>query len=246
MPETISVIASSYNQLAPLKLFLRSLYAQVVLPLEILVADDGSTDGTLEWLETQKEQFPTSLSWVTRNHNGYRLASLQNLGAKQATGNRLLFTNADVVHCPTSVKSHAGLSSNQIGAGVIKSISAQGTALVMMELLADFRQFLEVANRFPAKRSNAVFIKQDPNLNPLPVWGGNFSIPKEVFVKAGGFDEAYLGWGGEDTDLVVRCRSRFGYLAAWAVESVGYHLDHPQQDYHRKQLGTARYLQTRR
>jgi glycosyltransferase involved in cell wall biosynthesis len=241
-PQTVSVVVSSYNQLGPLKLALESFRFQVTPPLEVIVADDGSTDGTLEWLEAQEGGFPFRLIPVTRAHDGYRLASLQNLGARQATGTRLQFTNADVVHCPASVSGHAKLPGDMVGAGIIKSISARGTAMVTLETVRDFRELLKLAGQFPERRTNAGCVVQDPNLDPLPVWGGNFSVPKEAFDKVGGFDEGYVGWGGEDGDLVKRCQKQAGCKIVWVTNSVVYHLSHPVQNYHREQLGTIRYM----
>jgi glycosyltransferase involved in cell wall biosynthesis len=242
----VSVIISAYNQLGPLGFALESFRFQGVLPLEVIVADDGSADGTLEWLEIQKANFPFRLGFVTRNHEGYRLASLQNLGAKMAIGERLLFTNADVVHCPASVEGHANLPSEVIGAGVIRSISIQGTALVNLEVIRDFWKFLKVAEMFPDGRTNVRHAGQDPNVEPLPVWGGNFSVPRDTFDKVGGFDDGFLGWGDEDADLALRCQKQAGCRVVWAGDSVVYHLGHPLHDYQREQRGCEHYWQKRK
>lgn len=57
--------------------------------------------------------------------------------------------------------------------------------------------------------------------------GGTVAIRKEAFKEIGGFDESFVGWGGEDIEFYDRCRSlkqqRFGYLPF-------VHLWHPAQD----------------
>jgi len=242
-PQTVSVVVSSYNQLGPLKLALESFRFQTVPPLEVVVADDGSTDGTVEWLEEQKDRYPFCLRFITRAHDGYRLASLQNLGARQATGERLLFTNADVVHCPASVQSHSVFPSNMVGAGIIKSISAAGVAKVAMESIFDFSKLLKLAEEFPESRTNMAYGRYDLNTNPIVVWGGNFSVSRKSFDAVGGFDEAYVGWGGEDADFTRRCQKQASCLIGWADGSIVYHLAHPIQDYHLEQLGARRYQQ---
>ena len=57
------------------------------------------------------------------------------------------------------------------------------------------------------------------------LWSTCFAMRKRDFVKTGGFDEAYDGYGGEDTDFSFQSRARgipFGFVAAKA-----YHQYHP-------------------
>ena len=50
MPKA-SIILSSYNNLSALELSIESLKYQTEKDFEIIIADDGSTDGTVEYLE---------------------------------------------------------------------------------------------------------------------------------------------------------------------------------------------------
>ena len=238
--EPVSVIVSSYNQLSALKMCLESLRYQTTPPLEVIVADDGSTDGTLEWIDGQSE-YPFGFTYVTRRHEGYRLASLQNLGARTAKGKRLLFTNADVVHCPGSIAAHSVLPNNVLGAGVIKSIDEAGTPLVTPEVIADFGKVISLANDYFYDRTNLKWKDQDLNQIVIAVWGGNFSVSVDAFSKIGGFDEEYVGWGGEDANLAARCRDKAGCQISWVKESEVFHLGHPVRTYSRRQLGSLKY-----
>lgn len=59
--------------------------------------------------------------------------------------------------------------------------------------------------------------------------GGGFQIVRrEVFFAAGGYDERFIGWGGEDTAFPLAVESLFG--KGIALEGMTYHLWHPQQD----------------
>ena len=59
-----SVVIPTYNRKPILEKCLKALEVQslsqesVVTDYEIVLVDDGSTDGTLEWLSTSKEEFP--------------------------------------------------------------------------------------------------------------------------------------------------------------------------------------------
>jgi len=239
----VSVILSSYNQAGKLPLALEALRGQGVAPLEVVVADDGSTDGTLEWLDEQEDAaWPFRLRYVTREHSWYRLASANNLAAARAKGSRLLFTNADQVHCPGSVGAHSGLSGNVVGAGMFKGVDASRSGLVDLGMVRRFGEVERLARDHPSRKTNEGYVgKVDPNRNPIGVWGGNFSVPAGVFRDVGGYDAAFdVGWGGEENDLVGRC-VRAGATVSWVARSVIYHLDHPARAYARAQLGSGLY-----
>lgn len=236
----VSIVISSYNQLEPLKLALEAIQRQTEQPIDVVVTDDGSTDGTLEWLDSVKFAFP--LSCITREHGGYRLASLQNLGAKKAKGHRLLFTNADVIHCPTSVQGHSMLTDNIIGAGIVRSIAEEGVAKVNADDVVNFSRLVALSVRHPSSKTNCIGKYDDARPRYVEAWGGNFSLAAAVFHQQGGFDEGFDGgWGGEEAHLVKRCQERANCSVMGVGLSTGYHLCHALKDYHQQQLGTIRY-----
>jgi GT2 family glycosyltransferase len=64
-------------------------------------------------------------------------------------------------------------------------------------------------------------------------WGlattANLSVARDAVKEAGGFDEAFTGWGMEDTDLGYRLQ-RLGVRFAMSEEAVNYHQIHPLAD----------------
>ena len=78
-----SIILSSFNNLDSLKLSIKSLmYAKKVsqYDFEVIIADDGSTDGTVEYLQSE------NIKHCTHNNNGYRLAKTWNEGTRITEG----------------------------------------------------------------------------------------------------------------------------------------------------------------
>ena len=67
---------------------------------EIIIADDGSTDGTIEYLEKE------GIKYFSRPNEGYRLAYIWNRGAELATGDRFIFGNADIISHPKRIEEH--------------------------------------------------------------------------------------------------------------------------------------------
>jgi predicted glycosyltransferase involved in capsule biosynthesis len=65
--------------------------------------------------------------------------------------------------------------------------------------------------------------------------GGAFAIRKRSFCKIGGFDESFIGWGGEDDAFTVKMDKLCRYLTL--KDNVSYHLYHD-----RLFTGTANHI----
>ena len=98
---TVSVVMATYNGAAFIDEQLRSLAAQTVLPSELVVSDDGSTDGTLVHVERFAEVAPFPVL-VLRNTEplGYGENFLR--AARLATGDCIALCDQDDVWLPTS------------------------------------------------------------------------------------------------------------------------------------------------
>lgn len=60
-------------------------------------------------------------------------------------------------------------------------------------------------------------------------WSLSFAVEPRTWRAIGGFDEAYTGYGGEDTDYGQRAR-RAGVELAWVGSARAYHQHHPVED----------------
>ncbi|MBT8347226.1 MAG: glycosyltransferase [Desulfofustis sp.] len=101
----VSVIVPACNEEDKIEAGLRSLVSQDYQQLEIIVVNDRSTDGTAESIDRVREEFPQihrldieklPEGWLGKPH------ALQR-GAKVASGDYLLFTDADVMLEPTTI-----------------------------------------------------------------------------------------------------------------------------------------------
>ena len=85
----ISVVIPTYNRRDLLNRALLSVFAQGLLPTEIIVIDDGSTDGTALMIA---KEFP-SVRYYRQENVG--VSSARNLGIHHAKGDWLAFLDAD-------------------------------------------------------------------------------------------------------------------------------------------------------
>jgi glycosyltransferase involved in cell wall biosynthesis len=85
----ISVVIPSCNRRELLKRALLSVYNQTLLPAEVIVIDDGSTDGTDAMLQ---QEFPQVTYYYQANQG---VSAARNLGIKQSSGDWLAFLDSD-------------------------------------------------------------------------------------------------------------------------------------------------------
>ncbi len=85
----ISVIIPTYNEQNYITRCLNSLLNQTLQPLEIIVVDDGSTDGTKVIVKRYKQ-----VTLISQLHSGP--AKARNLGASIAKGDIFVFVDADM------------------------------------------------------------------------------------------------------------------------------------------------------
>jgi len=96
----VSVIIPTYNRKDQLEKLLYSLNNQTLSPsqFEIIVVDDGSSDGTEEWLMKNMDQFRAKISFYPQVHGGPGAA--RNLGMEKAHGDIFAFIDTDCIAHP--------------------------------------------------------------------------------------------------------------------------------------------------
>ncbi len=85
----VSVIIPTYNRKEVLGSVLASVAAQTYSNIEIIVVDDGSTDGTEKFIKDIRESLP--IKYIKQKKDGYGLARARNQGVVEANGDILVF-----------------------------------------------------------------------------------------------------------------------------------------------------------
>jgi glycosyltransferase involved in cell wall biosynthesis len=190
-PLHASVCIPSRNRVDLLKQALESLDRQSLTPdrYEVVVTDDGSTDGTDAMLRTLRPRF--RLRWARLEGRGSGAA--RNAAARLADGEVLIFLDDDQIASPDLVAVH------------LETHAQRGVVIVQ----GDYR----IANGFDRDGASRVFERvrlraiESPAI-PFHLWGGNFSVRRDTWSQVGGFDETLprsqdLDFGLRVTDLGV-------------------------------------------
>ena len=91
--DLVSIIIPTAGRVVLLKKCLDSIWSHTTTPFEVIVVDNGSTDGTAEMLETQKKARPGLKIIRLPSNLGFQKAI--NMGVDAAKGNHFMFFNDD-------------------------------------------------------------------------------------------------------------------------------------------------------
>ena len=184
-PPRVTVVVPYFQQQVQLDRTLAAVLAQ--RPHEVVVADDGSAVAPVVPRGVRLERQPDL---------GFRAAAARNLGAAGATGDVLVFLDADTVPGPRFLDAlvrRAAACPDVLAVGRRRhaDLSGDGRELPEPDWLtrayADSRDLLDADGRSFRYVISAVL-----------------AVRRELFDDLGGFDERYVGYGGEDWDLAYR------------------------------------------
>ncbi len=187
---SFSIVISTYNQLETLKLSMESLRRQIRNPksFEIIIADDCSSDGTDEFVKRQR--YPIFLKY-SRSDSRQGRAVNRNRGFQKAAGQWIIFLDGDMVPQADFIDAYFNSWDEFPDSVVIGSWAyPSGWKISPWQkyLASRGRLVMSHGAKVPGKYFNS----------------GNFAIMKTTIDKLCGFDTAFEGWGGEDTDFGLR------------------------------------------
>jgi GT2 family glycosyltransferase len=223
----VSVCIANWNCRELLRDCLVSLFAQPRgLGLEIIVVDNGSTDGAPDMVA---REFPEVV--LIRNAANTGFARANNQAAAQARGRYLFFLNNDTVVPPGAVSRLVDYAEHHPEVGMLgpRLRNGEGQAQVSYRLRPTVGMLL---HRTSLLRWTGLFRGSyrryrredfDPNATrPVEVlMGAALLLPRDIFFSCGRWDETFV-FGGEDLDLSFQVGRRFRVLYHPQVEVIHY------------------------
>ena len=241
MTDLISVIVTTWNREEALDAVLRSLAVQTDSDFEVIIADDGSGEGTAKLIADWVPKLGCPLKHVWQEHRGFRAAEIRNRAILASAGVYCIFLDGDCIARPGFIATHRLLSEQSwFVTGNRILMSEHLTATILRDKLDpetwNYRQWARERGRGGINRT--VPLMRLP-LGPLRklrwrAWRGarscNLAVWRSDLNRIDGFDCAYEGWGREDSDLLVRLlhagvRRKDGVFATGVL-----HLWHPTAD----------------
>lgn len=236
-----SIVIPTYNRLPNLKLALAALDAQKNAPeFEVIVSDDGSTDGTEGWILHNGDfrDFRIIYQWCGPNL-GFRTSRTRNLGIAQANYEHIILIDSDVMLNPDALHHHALLRNAHKDLVVVGLYHwANNSPLVPIQVVEDFENVMNLVPDtispgppnpgLDARAEGFHETFDDKNIiteyDGLGFFSGNISWPTKLWWELGGQDEMMPTGMGEDAELGQRMRvHRIPVLQYAPIFGVHYH-----------------------
>ena len=222
----LSVIIVSYNAKTYLENCLHSLYEHTKLrPLEVIVVDNASTDGSVAMLE---RRFPEVKTISSLDNIGFSGAN--NRAMREATGEFYLLLNSDAVVTPGAVDTMLRIIREKPDVGTLGPLlrNEDGSVQISYGRMIDLHT--EAMQRFLTRgntRGNALvrrFIERRSKKEAYPDWvsGACMMLRAEAVKQVGLFDDRFFMYS-EEVDLCERIR-REGYRVFYTPEAEVVHV----------------------
>lgn len=226
----ISIIIPNYNRAGMLSHTLQSTINQSYIDWEVLIIDDGSTDGSFEKIKPliDKEH---RIKWINRNLPPKGASTCRNIGLKYAQGKYIIFLDSDDILAPHCLEQRAQIMDNN------------------PEL--DFAVFpMLIFSKKPGD-TNLLWNRQteEPDLNRFlrldSVWQTTGPIwRRHSLEKIGGFDESLACW--QDIDIHLKALfAGLKYKVFDELQPDSYYRQHSQSSISQGNLNSTSKIQSR-
>ena len=242
----VSAVVVSYNTRDDLLRCLEALRENAGVPLETIVVDNASTDGSVDAV---RARFPGVQVVASETNVGFSRAN--NLGLRAARGPFVLVVNSDCEVRPGAVPALVAILEARPDVAIVgpRTVGTEGTPQVSfgpsLTPIAEWRQGRLVrgvkAGDAEALRQAAALAAQERE--PDWVSASCFLARKTVLDSVGGFDESFFLYE-EDVDLCLRVRAAGGRVLYTPGAEVVHHLGRSMDrapararlEYHRSHL----------
>ncbi|WP_138472645.1 glycosyltransferase family 2 protein [Poseidonocella sp. HB161398] len=198
VPGTIAAILVNYNSGSQLSQALQSLAAQSRPPDEIVVVDNGSTDGSLGLVDWQRH--PAIRLVCLSDNRGFAAAS--NAAARIARAEWLAMLNCDAAAAPDWLEALSAAAARHPDCAIFASAQALMDRPAMIDGAGDVYSVTGLAWRGGHGRPVAGMPREG---RCFAACAAGAFISRRVFQELGGFEESFFCYL-EDVDFAYRAR----------------------------------------
>lgn len=207
-PLRTTLIITTYNWREALDLTLRSVHRQLIMPDEIIVADDGSTADTAELVQQWSQRFTVPLRHIWQEDLGFRLARSRNRAIAASVGEYLIIVDGDMSLHPSFIADHCRAARHGFFIQGVRLLTGPKAARRMLaENVLDLGFFsANVRRRRHTIRNqllSGLFFRRTYT-SQKAIRGSNQAYWKSDLLRVNGFDEQMVGWGREDNEIAAR------------------------------------------
>ncbi|MFZ0335859.1 MAG: glycosyltransferase [Candidatus Acidiferrales bacterium] len=230
--EPTSVILATYNDANILEWSLAAFARQSFPDFELILADDGSSEDYEPILRKWAGRFAREIVQVRHERRDFRKTRIQNRAVSVARTERLIFVDIDCLPQRNFVRNHLMFLEPRV-ALTGRRVHIRREILPLAEVIYQrgldlpggklFLEWLKGRARVIEHGFELPTFYESKNNGIL---GCNFSVTKKDFAAVNGFNEEFLGRGGEDTDIDLRLQRNGVRVRCLRNKLIEYHLIH--------------------
>ena len=210
---SVSVLTIVRDRAAHLANLIAGLDRQSRRPDELVVA----------WMQDTADPLPPAsfpIRSIVVPGDPMPLAAARNRAAAAAAGAILVLLDVDCVPGPSLVERYLATAADaDVRLGDVLYLPPGDLSSI------DYARLDRIGTRHPSKPDLAFDeVRATPDHGEL--WGLSFALSAAAWRAAGGMDERYVGYGGEETDFGLRLAAA-GLTMAWVGGARAYHQHHP-------------------
>ncbi|MFM2486977.1 glycosyltransferase family 2 protein [Celerinatantimonas yamalensis] len=228
----VSLIITTYNWKEALAVVLQSVRLQVRLPDEVIIADDGSRDDTAEMIRQFAKDFPVPLIHSWQEDKGFRLAQSRNQAIAKSCGDYIIIVDGDIQLPVHFIADHCQIAkAGQFiqGGRVLLPATLSKAIIEQFQYPQMFAKGLRNRKNILRSQSLSRIFSKVRNHDGA-TRGCNMSFWRADLLRVNGYNEGFVGWGREDSELVIRLLN--AGLSRYYLKflGAGYHLYHSESD----------------
>jgi len=227
-----SLIITTYNWPEALELVLLSVKNQSMLPSEVIVADDGSTNDTKTLINAYSQDFPVPLIHVWHEDKGFRRSSVLNLAISKTDSDYIIQLDGDCIIHNNFVEDHINSAEENI---YLYGSRVTIQKFLLPNLFKDKMITFSYFSRGLKKRNRNIYLpflgsilyKKNSTLS-RKIRGCNLSYWRSDFLKVNGYNEDMTGWGREDSEFIIRMMNSGISGKRLKYKAIIYHIWHKE------------------
>ena len=227
-----SLITPTYNWPEALQLLLLSVLKQTILPNEVIIADDGSTEKTKQLIADFQKIFPVPLIHIWQEDIKNRKPRIMNQAIAAAKYEYIVEIDGDIIINKYFIEDHLTFAKKeQYLFGSRVNIQEKLLTDLFSKKIIHFNFF----SRGIKKRGRTIRIpffmqfRKSLNQRSQKLRGCNMSFWKEDFIKINGFNESLVGWGIDDSEMIQRLHNIGINGKRLKFAGIAYHIYHKEQ-----------------
>lgn len=205
MIPSVSLLIATYNWKEALRLSLLSAFNQVVLPKEILIADDGSREDTRLLIDELRKISPIPLVHIWHEDKGFRLSEIRNKAIALASGNYIIQVDGDIIMNRFFISDHLELAEKGCFVCGSRILLPSEESQLLIEGKQDYRKISKwVPNGMRCHFLRHYLANRYARNNIMRLRGCNMAFWRKDLITVNGYNEAFASWGHEDSELAYR------------------------------------------